>query len=483
MVLRRLEGHKRILREFSEKKAYKSFVLNWIFLDVGGARIGGMREHDAGVEPATASPSVSTDERWALVSRLCSSSSLHRSARLKELLHYVCRRSWDEGAEEIREHEIGVAVFQRPPDYDSAQDTIVRVQASQLRKRLERYFAEDGRDEPLLLELSKGTYIPVLRERDAAAEAALADPAAPKVKRNWRALAGGLAVVSVLLAAACGWLLYRQNAASATQTAGPSVRQFWTAFASNGAESYLVVADSSYAALQDAVERSIGIDEYVRRGYEAEFQREGLPPKYGDLLRYLMARRYTSLADVMVVRRISESRLLNPERTSVVHTRDHNVRAFQTGNHILIGSQRAIPWVSLFDRNMDFHLYDGNEDFHLQHDKRDSRVWVENRHPLKGEPPRYISGIRGAEGTEGYALLACLPNLNRTGNVLILAGTDMTSTEAAGNLITNESFLSELLQRLPAGKGPNPPHFEALLRTTRVESSNRGFEIVALHPH
>jgi hypothetical protein len=80
-------------------------------------------------------------------------------------------------------------------------------------------------------------------------------------------------------------------------------------------------------------------------------------------------------------------------------------------------------------------------------------------------------------------LLACLPNLNRTGNVLILAGTDMTSTEAAGNLITNESFLSELLQRLPAGKGPNPPHFEALLRTTRVESSNRGFEIVALHPH
>ena len=41
-------------------------------------------------------------------------------------------------------HEIGVDVFQRPLNYDSAQDTLVRVQASQLRKRLERYFAEEG---------------------------------------------------------------------------------------------------------------------------------------------------------------------------------------------------------------------------------------------------------------------------------------------------------------------------------------------------
>jgi len=444
---------------------------------------GGMREPEAGVDPVAAPVSVSTDERWALVARVCASPHLHRSARLKELLHYVCRRSWDEGADEIREHEIGVAVFQRPPDYDSAQDTIVRVQASQLRKRLERYFAEDGREEPRLLELSKGTYLPLLREREEPAETTPAASPVQLAPHGGRGLLWTLALACLALSVTCVWLLFRQSPAAPLPPAGPSVRQFWSAFAANGAESYLVVADSSYAALQDAVERSIGIDEYVRRGYEAEFQREGLPPKYGELLRYLMARRYTSLADVLVVRRITEARLLNPERTSVVHTRDHNIRAFQSGNHILIGSQRAIPWVSLFDRIMDFHIYDGKEDFHLKHDRRDSRVWVENRRPLKGELPRYISGTPGAEGTEGYALLACLPNLGRTGNVLILAGSDMTSTEAAGNLLTTESFLADLLRRLPAPKTSSAPHFEALLRTTRVESSNRGFEIVALHPH
>jgi hypothetical protein len=265
--------------------------------------------------------------------------------------------------------------------------------------------------------------------------------------------------------------------------AGPSVRQFWSAFTANGAESYIVVADSSYAAVQDALHRSIGVDEYVRRDYEKEFDRKDLPPEYGDLLRYLMARRYTSLADVMVVRRITEFGLLNPARTSIVHTREHSVRAFQTGNHILIGSQRAIPWVTLFDSAMDFHMYDNKKDFHLRQDKADASVWVENRKPLPGEPSRYVGRLRGAEGSEGYALIACLPNLGRTGNVLVMAGTDMSSTEAAGNLLTTESFLADLIQRLPQVQRGQAPRFEALLRTRRVENANRGFEIIALHPH
>ena len=444
-----------------------------------------MRESGIGHEEPPLPPATNEDERWALVARICASPHLARSTRLKELLHYVCRRTWDEGAEEIREHEIGVGVFQRPPQYDSTQDTIVRVQASQLRKRLERYFAEEGREERLFIEVSRGSYLPVVHERaELQIEAEVSsdtNPAGPRPGRHY--LIWLLGCLSAGLLLLCGWLFYQLRSQTPTPAAGPTVRQFWSAFASNGAESFIVVADSSYSALQDAIERPIGIDEYVRRGYEDEFSKAGLPPKYGQLLRYLMARRYTSLADVLVVRRITESQLLNPARTSVVHTRDHNIRAFQQGNHILIGSQRAIPWVSLFDASLDFHIYDGNEDFHLMHEARDARVWVENRRPRPGELPRYISLSRGSGGTQGYALIACLPNLSRTGNVLILAGSDMTSTEAAGNLLTTESFLSDLLNRLPAGAGSGPPHFEALLSTQRVESSNRGFELIALHPH
>jgi hypothetical protein len=59
----------------------------------------------------------------------------------------------------------------------------------------------------------------------------------------------------------------------------------------------------------------------------------------------------------------------------------------------------------------------------------------------------------------------------------------MSSTEAAGNLLTTERFLVDLVQRLPRKDWAKMPYFEALLRTWHVDSTNRDFEIVALHPH
>lgn len=63
------------------------------------------------------------------------------------------------------EREIGCAAFGSPPDYDTDQDNIVRVNASQVRERLEADFAREGQTEPLVLELPKGKYAPVFRPR------------------------------------------------------------------------------------------------------------------------------------------------------------------------------------------------------------------------------------------------------------------------------------------------------------------------------
>jgi hypothetical protein len=437
---------------------------------------------DAGTTAEGVKPSSSTpDPRWALVERIGASPQLKRSARLREVLHYLCQRSWNEGAEEIHEHEIGTMVFGRPANYDSAQDTIVRVQASQLRKRLEKYFLEDGAGEPLILEIPKGSYQPVLRPREPQEPQIVDRPASPPQAPS--RITWALAILCVVLAATCGFLLHRQSQMVTVAPSGPTVQKFWSTFASRDAETSLVLADSAYAALQDALGRPIGLDEYVRRGYQQEFDRPDRPEELRALMRYLMSRRYTSLADVMFVRRVAQFGLLDPARTVVVYSRDQNLRAFQSGNHILIGSQRAVPWVSLFDRSLDFHINDKDADFHLKQDSARAQVAVENRRPRSGEPPRYVSPSRGPEGSGGFSLIASLPNLTGTGNVLILAGTDMSSTEAAGNLLTTERFLVDLVQRLPRKDWAKMPYFEALLRTWHVDSTNRDFEIVALHPH
>src|ERR1039458_10139388 len=88
----------------------------------------------------TREPESSVDERWALIERVAASEQFSRSVRLRDFLLYVGRQSLKEGCPEIHEQEIGAKVFGRPASYDRGSDNIVRVNATELRKRIELYF-------------------------------------------------------------------------------------------------------------------------------------------------------------------------------------------------------------------------------------------------------------------------------------------------------------------------------------------------------
>jgi len=109
-----------------------------------------------------------TEPCHALVVRIASSPAFQKTNRLRELLLFLCGRALSSADAVIREQEIGVEVFGRSPGYDTAQDNLVRVQASQLRKKLQQYFAAEGRDEPVVIEIPKGSYVPIFRNREAA---------------------------------------------------------------------------------------------------------------------------------------------------------------------------------------------------------------------------------------------------------------------------------------------------------------------------
>ncbi|MCC6265159.1 MAG: hypothetical protein IT169_16410 [Bryobacterales bacterium] len=423
-----------------------------------------------GIPPA--GPSVQHTEGWEILDRLRNSDQLKRSAKLQELLQYLCRRAWVDGATEIREQEIGVAVFGRPEGYDSTQDTLVRVQASQLRKRLEKYFESEGLGEGLLLEIPRGSYVPLIRLRHVDAEPAppAPPPAPPPAQPTLRWQIPALSALCLVLAVLCSWLALRSPA---PRIQGEALRRFWTAFAPEGTQTTVVIADSTFSALQDMLRRPITLEEYVARGYRAELDRPQHSDEMKGVLRYLMERRYTSLADVMLLRRLWISGVLDPARVSVAYSRDLNLRNLQRGNLILVGSRRAIPWVDLFDSSLDFH-------FAYNEDSRN--IIVHNRRPKDGEPTQFqldSPAITGA--TERFSLVASLPNPSGGGNVLILSGQEMSGTEAAANLLTTDALLQELLKRLPPVQN-GIPHFEALLKVKHVEYTTQGFEIVAIHP-
>src|SRR5258708_5705006 len=105
------------------------------------------------------------DARRMLVERVNASKGFSRPARLRALFQYLTERVFDDPPCEVREHEIGYQVFNRPLGYDTTADDIVRVHASMLRKRLEQFFQTEGVEETRVIEIPHGNYAPVFRER------------------------------------------------------------------------------------------------------------------------------------------------------------------------------------------------------------------------------------------------------------------------------------------------------------------------------
>ena len=107
------------------------------------------------------------DPHWALVQRIVGGQSLRRSTLLANFLLFVCDRHLSGRTAEINEKQIGFHVFGRMEGYNASDDNIVRNYARTLRKRLEDYFATEGRQEEFILSIPRGGYVPVFAAKDA----------------------------------------------------------------------------------------------------------------------------------------------------------------------------------------------------------------------------------------------------------------------------------------------------------------------------
>src|SRR5436305_5190864 len=112
---------------------------------------------------------IVADERWQLVQRIVSSPPFQKSTRLRELLEHVTERAIHGHAHELTEQQIGSTLFHKPSGYSSLEDSSVRVHARQLRLKLHEYFDEEGRNEPLILSVPKGSYTPIFKPATKAA--------------------------------------------------------------------------------------------------------------------------------------------------------------------------------------------------------------------------------------------------------------------------------------------------------------------------
>jgi len=423
--------------------------------------------------------SLDTESCWALLLRVVASPQMKRAARMREFLMFVGQRTLRDGCDQIHEQEIGSHVFGRPPGYDTSFDNIVRVNATDLRKRVDDYFATDGLHEPVVFEIPRGSYKPMFRPRTMvespppespfAVEPApelIEIPAALQPANRLPMITAG-ATIAALAAACC--FLWIQNAsmhrALYAWQSTTSVGSFWSGVLGARPNTDIILADTTFALIEDITKRPIPLSAYLSHDYVSGIQSPELSQDRRDDLQLISQRSFGSLGDFRAAQQVVA---LDPlgKNLHIYYARDYRPALAKQDSLILIGSRKSNPWVDLFVAKLNFTVdYDTNRYV----------SYIKNHAPAKGEQDVYTT-LSGPESNGGYSVVAYLPNPDQGGKAVILAGTTSEATESAAEFLTSETAMANFQALLHVKQ---LPYFEVLLKTSHLNGTPMDAQIVA----
>jgi len=429
-------------------------------------------------------PGPQDDPHWELAQRVAAGPHLARSPLLSKFLLYVVAETLEGRGHEISEHQIGVQVFDRPPDYRTLEDNIVRSYARQLRRRLAEHFAEEGSAEPVRIDIPLGGYVPVFIAADghnghheAVGSAAVLEGQAqpvpteqqgaeaatiPKSNAGRRLLSTALAAVYSAALIAATW--YAATRTSAPRRAEEPAHALWAALFSGPANSYIVPSDAGFNLLEDLSRRPVPLAEYIAGSY-VEMPLAGVDPHSAQDLR---TQQLTPFVDLQIASALSHLAEDDPQRVFIRFPRDLRLEDLKSANAVIIGSLGSNPWAALAEASANFRIVD---------QPGMSGAEIINMKPRPGEAAAYASHWN-EPAHETFALIAFLPNLGGNGHLLVLEGLDVAGTQAAAEMLLHPSAIDPILKSATRPDG-SLHNFEVLLRSTSIESNATGTQVIA----
>ncbi len=406
------------------------------------------------------------DQNLKQVERLVASHTLHSSESLCKLLRYLVIHALDHPGAPMKEYQIATEVFGRPPDFDPQLDSTIRVQAGRLRLKLAEYYASEGADDALVVDLPKGTYVPSFHHRasgngkaqvTAPHELSL-DEAAQPDRRRWMIATAALSILFLVSVAA---IIALWGARKATPGASPTSEQaapaafqvFWKPFASAQEEPWVIFSNAAF----------VGRPETGIRYFNSAQDSRGM-----------IFDHYTGVGEVLAVHDLDEVFALLHRQIRVKRGSLFSLDDAKNNDLIFVGSP---------SENLTLLEIPGTQDFvfrRLDSGPRKGDLAIVNVHPQPGEPKDSLASPASSPLTEDYAVIGLLPGLNQSRFELILAGTTTFGTQGAVEYVCRESSVQELLLRLSVSKTGELKPFEALLRVKVTHGVPVDTELVAL---
>jgi hypothetical protein len=386
----------------------------------------------------------------------------HGSKRCKQFLEYICEKSLAGEAETLKERTIAVEVFGRPLHSDLGEDTIVRVGAREVRKRLAQYYVTpEGLAAEVHIDLLPGSYAPEFRYANTSPPAAavlLVGEPHQSPRSHTRAVVAGAGILMAVVGtvAALAW----------TSTGGRDAdfRRFWEPVISSSEPLLLTVANPivyhpSARATRLSEENQPAQKLPIQRPIQvAADQLDG-----SDIIP--VPNQYVGFGDMVVATEVAAmlGPKIKPRLRSAGDVQFADLRQEPT---LLIGAitnrwtmELGQNWRFQFGRNpgLDTVIVDTTDT---------SRRW---------RVPSHQDG----SAAEDYMLICRIRHSVTGGLVIVAAGVKQFGTEAAGRLITDPVQLSAVLGKLP--RGWENRNLQIVLHARVIGNTPGQPEVVAWH--
>lgn len=368
------------------------------------------RRHNATPQapgPATSrlSPDSMREVREELA-RILESPAFKASKRSCHFMEYVVGRALEGSDEDLKERSIGVAVFDRKPDYDTGGDATVRVAANEVRKRLAQYQG-DAQASKVRIDLPPGSYHPEIRF--ISAEAGLPGPQRERTEAppRFRLLAPALLLAAVLAVAI--FLLVRSTATTAFD-------KFWEPVLHSPKPVLICIANpTAYVAAANM-----------------DLPSESHPPARSQLIK--SPDQFVGVGDAYASALFTKL-LSERGRQSNLRADTHmNFNDLRSSPSVLIGAY-SNRWT--MQSNAEYRFGFGR--FSVVDHQDANRTWRLNR-----ISPDYKSA-------EDYAVVSRVLKSYSGEAVVTAAGITNMGTHAAAEFLTNPDYLNAALAAAPAG--------------------------------